>query len=140
VDRPRIEARADQKQLVPQPSGRADLERLSTPQLIARLAQDAQNLVKAEIELGKSELRAGLAGVVATLRRLVVGVVLALMACSVFAAGAVLALSLVLPAWAAAFIVGGVLALASLVAFALVRRRVVAAPSLTNGAQEPFSK
>jgi hypothetical protein len=134
VDRPRIDAPAGQKQLAaPRPAGRGDLERLTTPQLIARLAQDAQNLVKAEIELGKSELRASLAGGLATLRRVVVGVVLALMASGVFAAGAVLLLSLTLPAWAAAFIVASVLALASLLAFALVRRGG-GRPSGSNGA------
>jgi hypothetical protein len=133
VDRPRIEARSEPKQLEPRPQGRADLERLSTPQLIARLAQDAQNLVKAEIELGKSELRTSLAGALATLRRLVVGVVLALMASSLFAAGAVLVLSLALPAWAAAFIVGGVLALASLLAFVLARRRGTRPAPESNG-------
>jgi hypothetical protein len=100
---------------------RADLTRLSTPQLIARLAQDAQNLVKAEIELGKSELRTTLESALATLKRAAAGVILGLMAVGLFVTGAVLALALVIPAWAAALAVGGTVAVASLVAFSLAR-------------------
>ena len=100
---------------------RSELERLSTPQLIARLAQDAQSLIKAEIELGKSELRAGVASGVSSLRRLAVGVLLALLAANVLAAGGVLALAQALPAWAAALVVGAVLAVASAIAFLRAR-------------------
>jgi hypothetical protein len=102
---------------------RVELDRLTTPQLIARLAQDAQNLVKAEIELGKSELRATVASGLTTLRRLAVGTLLALMAASLLVTGSVLALALVVPAWAAALIVAGGLGAASLTAFALARAR-----------------
>ena len=100
---------------------RPELERLTTAQLIARLAQDAQTLIKAEIELGKSELRAGVSSGLAALRRLTVGVVLALLATNVLVAGAVLGLAQALPAWAAALVIGGVLAVASAIALLLAR-------------------
>jgi hypothetical protein len=100
---------------------RPDLERLSTPQLIARLAQDAQNLIKAEIELGKTELRTSVSSGLSALRRLAVGALLAFLAVNVLVAGAVLALAQVLPGWAAALVVGGVLAVASALAFVLAR-------------------
>jgi hypothetical protein len=122
-------ARADDKGLIETGArsaggrslSRPDLERLSTPQLIARLAQDAQTLIKAEIELGKSELRAGVSTALATLRRLLAGVVLALLAAGVLVAGGVLALAQALPAWAAALVVASLLAAASAIAFARAR-------------------
>jgi hypothetical protein len=115
------------RQLVGKPAGgplapRVELDKLSTPQLIARLAQDAQTLVKAEIELGKNELKAGVASGLSTLARLTLATLLALMAAGLFATGAVLALALMMPAWAAALIVGGALAVASAVGFAVARR------------------
>ncbi len=122
-------ARADEKGLVETSARsaaghslqRPELERLTTPQLIARLAQDAQTLIKAEIELGKSELRAGVASGLSTLRRLTVGVVLALLAANVLVAGAVLGLAQALPAWASALIIGVVLAAAAAIAFMRAR-------------------
>jgi hypothetical protein len=116
------------RQLVGKPAGgplapRVELDKLSTPQLIGRLAQDAQTLVKAEIELGKSELKAGLASGLSTLARLTLATLLALMAASLFATGAVLALAKTMPAWAAALIVGGALAAVSAVAFSMARGR-----------------
>jgi hypothetical protein len=131
MERPRSEGRTERpaatKELVGTPAGgrelapRVELDKLSTPQLIARLAQDAQTLVKAEIELGKTELRAGVNSGLTTLAKLALATLLALMAASLFATGAVLALAQVVPAWAAALIVGGALALASVVAFSLAR-------------------
>src|SRR4051812_25116015 len=44
-------------------SSNGDVTRLSTTELMARIAQDAQGLVKAEISLAKTELRADLRGV-----------------------------------------------------------------------------
>jgi hypothetical protein len=121
-----VESGTGSRQLVGKPAAgplasRVEPDKLSTPQLIARLAQDAQTLVKAEIELGKNELKAGVASGLSTLARLTLATLLALLAASLFAAGGVLALALVLPAWAAALIVGGALAAASAVAFSLAR-------------------
>ena len=105
------------------PPQRADLERLTTPQLVARLAQDAQTVIKAEIDLGKSELRVGVAGALAALRRLAVGVVLGLLGAGALVAGCVLALAQALPAWAAALVIGALLAVASAIALLAGRSR-----------------
>ena len=98
-----------------------ELDKLSTPQLVARLAQDAQNLLKAEIELGKSELRSAVSSARQGVTRMALGVVLGFLAANVFVAGTVLALAQVIPAWAAAFSVGAALALGSVVTIHLGR-------------------
>ena len=91
----------------------AEVSRLSTPELVARIAQDAQDLVKAEIQLAKSELRNTVQGVGAVAKRMAVAAVLALGAYFTLLAAAVAGLSLVLETWAAALIVGGVLLLSA---------------------------
>jgi len=82
-----------------------DLSRLTTGELVSRIAQDAQGLVKAEIQLAKAELRADLTRMLATARR--TGVALGFVTASllVLVAAAVLALSTLMAAWAAALIV-----------------------------------
>jgi hypothetical protein len=125
VDRPKPEARSLTVS-ANQPSAerslaRSELDRLSTPQLVARLAHDAQTLLKAEIELGKSELRAAVASVEQGIRRATLAVVLGFLAANALVAGAILALAQVLEAWAAAFLVGLILAVGSFAAFRLAR-------------------
>src|SRR5215204_1896148 len=89
----------------------AEIAKLSTPELVARIAQDAQDLVKAEIQLAKSEVRNTVQGVSAVAKRMAVAGVLALGAYLTLLGAAVAGLSLVLETWAAALIVGGVLLL-----------------------------
>jgi hypothetical protein len=96
-----------------------EVTKLSTPELVARIAQDAQDLVKAEIQLAKSELRSTVQGVGAVAKRMAVAGVLALGAYLTLLAAAVAGLSMVLETWAAALIVGGVLLLTALM-FALM--------------------
>jgi uncharacterized membrane protein YqjE len=99
----------------PEPASRApraadgDVSRLSTTGLMARIAQDAQGLVKAEIQLAKTELRADLHGMVATVRRAALAFALLGAGAAMLLVTAVLALSRVLPAWAAALVVAGAL-------------------------------
>jgi hypothetical protein len=97
----------------------AEIAKLSTPELVARIAQDAQDLVKAEIQLAKSELRSTVHGVGAVAKRMAVAGVLALGAYLTLLGAAVAGLSMVLETWAAALIVGGVLLLTALM-FALM--------------------
>jgi uncharacterized membrane protein YqjE len=107
--------RGELPQKPPEPTARGsrrpdgDVSRLSTPELMARIAQDAQGLVKAEINLAKTELRADLHGLLATVRRGAVAIVLLAAGVAMLLATAVLALCLVLPAWAAALVVSGAL-------------------------------
>jgi hypothetical protein len=100
----------------------SEVSKLSTPELVARIAQDAQGLVKAEIQLAKSELRSTVQGVGAVAKRMAVAGVLALGAYLTLLGAAVAGLSLVLETWAAALIVGGVL-LASALLMALLGAR-----------------
>jgi Putative Actinobacterial Holin-X, holin superfamily III len=97
----------------------AEIAKLSTPELVARIAQDAQDLVKAEIQLAKSEVRSTVQGVGAVAKRMAVAGVLGLGAYLTLLGAAVAGLSLVLETWAAALIVGGVLLL-SAVTFAML--------------------
>jgi len=97
----------------------AEIAKLSTPELVARIAQDAQDLVKAEIQLAKSEVRSTVHGVAAVAKRMAVAGVLALGAYLTLLGAAVAGLSMVLETWAAALIVGGILLLTALM-FALM--------------------
>jgi hypothetical protein len=92
-----------------------DVSRLSTPELVARIAQDAQDLVKAEISLAKSELRATVQDVGAVAKRMAIAAALALGAYFTLLGAAVAGLSLVLETWAAALIVGGVLLVTAII-------------------------
>jgi uncharacterized membrane protein YqjE len=92
-----------------------DISRLSTPELVGRIAQDAQDLVKAEIQLAKAELKSTAQRVTATVSRLAVAAVFLLGAYLTLIAAAVIALSEVVELWAAPLIVGGGLLLLGLV-------------------------
>jgi uncharacterized membrane protein YqjE len=92
-----------------------DISRLSTPELVARIAQDAQDLVKAEIQLAKSELKTTAQRVTSTVSRMAVAAVFLLGAYLTLIAAAVIALSNVVELWAAPLIVGGGLLLLGLV-------------------------
>jgi hypothetical protein len=106
----------------------SDVSRLSTPELVARIAQDAQDLVKAEIQLAKSELRNTIQGVGSVAKRMAVAVVLGLGAYLTLLGAAVAGLSLVLETWAAALIVGSVLLLSALLLAVLGAKAAPKAP------------
>jgi hypothetical protein len=86
-----------------------DVARLSTPELMVRIAHDAQDLVKAEIQLAKSELKSTAHQVTATVSRMAVAAALLFGAYLALIAAAVIGLSYVVELWAAPLIVGGAL-------------------------------
>jgi uncharacterized membrane protein YqjE len=79
--------------------------RLSTTELVARIARDAQSLVKAEIQLARTELRADLQKVASSIRRLGAAIALGSAGAAMALVTVVLVLALFMPAWAAALIV-----------------------------------
>lgn len=90
---------------------KADLGELSTGELVSQLSEQVSHLVRDELRLAQAELKqkgkragigAGLAGA---------GGVLSLYGLSALVVAVIAALALVLPVWAAALIVGGVLLL-----------------------------
>src|SRR5688572_1469952 len=85
----------------------ADVSRLSTPELVARIAQDAQDLVKAEIQLAKSEVRNTVQGVGAAAKRFAIAIPLFLGGYFALIAAAIIGLTEVLLPWAAALVVAG---------------------------------
>jgi hypothetical protein len=99
-----------------------DVSRLSTPELVARIAQDAQNLVKAEIQLAKSELRADVHGAVSAVKRLGAAAAFGVAALSMLLVTVVLALAEIMPAWAAALLVTVALSVATAVVLRLASR------------------
>jgi Putative Actinobacterial Holin-X, holin superfamily III len=105
-----------------------EVSKLSTPELVARIAQDAQDLVKAEIQLAKSELRNTIQGVGAVAKRMAVAGVLGLGAYFTLLGAAVAGLSLVLETWAAALIVGGVLLVSAVLLAVLGARAAPRSP------------
>lgn len=87
----------------------ADVSRLTTPELVARIAQDAQDLVKAEIQLAKSEVRSTVQGVGAAAKRFAIAIPLFLGGYFALIAAAIIGLTEVLLPWAAALVVAGAL-------------------------------
>jgi len=90
---------------------KADLGELSTGELVSQLSEQVSHLVRDELRLAQAELKqkgkragigAGLAGA---------GGVLSLYGLSALVVAVIAALALVLPVWAAALIVGGILLL-----------------------------
>ena len=111
----------------PRPQGEGatrpeDISHLSTAELVARIAQDAQNLVKAEIQLAKSELREDVKGAVSTVKRLGAAAGFGVAAVSMLLVTVVLALSEIMPAWAAALVVTVALTAATVVVLRLASR------------------
>lgn len=104
--------------------GDPELEGLSTPQLMSRLSEQTSELFSAELRLAKAEIQqsvkhagigVGLFGGAGTLVWFALGTLVA---------AAVLALDLVLPAWAAALVVAGLL-LAAAAVLGLVGKKQV---------------
>jgi uncharacterized membrane protein YqjE len=102
--------------------------------LVGRLREDVRGLVQSEIDLAKAEVRdkvktqgkgAALAGVAA---------VLALFALVALLIAAILALDIVMPAWAAALVVGGVLLLLAAILALVAKRKLSSGPPVPNAA------
>lgn len=90
-------------------------EPASTRDLISRLTRDTTDLVRQEIQLARTEISENLGRAVTGLILLQVGLLTAFAALIVLLDAAVYALALVLPGWAAALIVGGVVVVVGLI-------------------------
>ena len=85
----------------------------SVPEILEDIASNLTELIQAEFRLAKSELKEGAEKVAGPGATLGAGVVLAFYGLGFLLLAAVYALSLVMAAWLATLIVGGVLALAA---------------------------
>jgi hypothetical protein len=103
---------------------RAKLREQPLPELISQLSSDLTLLVRQEIALAKREAEDKLRLVKAEALAVSIGGVLLHVGLLVLVAAGVLALAEVLPAWAAALIVGGVLAVAGVVLLAQAKARL----------------
>jgi hypothetical protein len=100
-------------------------QRLGTAALMMKVVSQAELLAKKEIELAKTELRADLHSEARVAEGLGIAAVAALVTVNLLLVTAALALSLVMPGWAAGLIVSGVMLIVALL-FATVswRRRL----------------
>jgi hypothetical protein len=110
------------------PTGAPPSGDLSLPQLMTRLSEQTGELVRAEVALARAELQRSVRHAGLGIGLLGTSGVLALYAGGVLVAAAVLALALVIPAWAAALAVGGALLLAVALAGVAGTKQVQQAP------------
>jgi hypothetical protein len=97
------------------PLDRPAVSALSTRDLLARIAEDAKELVQTEVQLARAELKVDLREEVTAAKGLGVGALLAYAGVILLLVTAVLGLSNVLPPWAAGLCVAGVVLLAAAV-------------------------
>jgi Flp pilus assembly protein TadB len=100
----------------------------TTGELLGALAKQSGDLVKKEIELAKAEVRLDVKREVQMAAGLGVAAFFAFAACCLVVVAAVLALATVLPAWASALVVAGVMVAISAVAAAVGWKRRVKQP------------
>jgi len=91
------------------------VEDLSTPALVEKILRDASELVKTEVALARSELRADLKAELRTAKGLGAGALAAIAAINLLLMTAVLGLARVMPDWAAGLAVSSLLILAALI-------------------------
>lgn len=91
--------------------GRSDVFERSIGDVLSDLFRDGSSLIRQEIELAKTEMRENVSSMVRDGMGIAIGGALAFVGLLALVAAAILALALIMPAWAAALIVGGVLAL-----------------------------
>jgi uncharacterized membrane protein YqjE len=96
----------------------------STATLVREAMTDAVEVVQAHFELAVLEVREDARAAAKVAAGLALGSALALLALAFFGIAGALALALVLPAWAAYLIVGGVVALAAAVVLGKAWRRL----------------
>jgi hypothetical protein len=106
----------------------APAEALSTPALFQEITHQAHRLITAQIDLAKAELRADLAREEQTVAGLGVAAAAGLMTVNLLLVTAVLALSSVLPAWAAGLCVSGAVLLFAAIAGAVAWGKRVRRP------------
>jgi hypothetical protein len=99
--------------------------RLSTPQLLKEIAAQGRLLVKKQIELGKTELKADARTEAKVAGGLGIAAICAIITITLLLVTVVLALAQVLPGWAAGLIVSGVMAaVVAIVAAVSWKRRI----------------
>ncbi len=101
---------------------------LSLPQVIKEIWTQFSRLMRKEIELAKTELRADIRSEVFMLSGLGIAAVLVLLTISMLLVTLILALSEILPGWAAGLIVSGVLLLLSAIVAIISWRKLVKVP------------
>jgi membrane-bound ClpP family serine protease len=88
--------------------GAARAENLSTRELVAEISGKVSLLVKKEVELAKTEMKANVQAELAMLKAMVAAAVAGLLGLNTLLVAVVFALALKMPGWLAALIVGGV--------------------------------
>jgi uncharacterized membrane protein YqjE len=107
------------------PDSRQKLETESTPALIKAALKDVTELAKTHVELARAEVRADLKSELAAVKGLGIGALAALVGVTLFLVTGILALALVMPAWAAGLVVSGaVLIFAAVMAAVGWKKRV----------------
>jgi len=101
---------------------------LSTRALISEITGKASVLVRKEVELARAEIRADFASELAMVKALGVALVAALLGLNLLLVAGVLALGAVMPAWAAALLVGGIILLVAAVVGSIGWTRRVTSP------------
>lgn len=102
--------------------GREEVYERSIGDVLSDLFQDGSELMRQEIELARAEMRENVSRIAKDGIGIAIGGALALVGLFALVAAAILALGLVMPYWASALIVGGVLLLFGvIVAMANVR-------------------
>jgi Putative Actinobacterial Holin-X, holin superfamily III len=112
-------------------SGRA--RALSTRELIAEILSKASALVQKEVELARTEIKADVNAYLGMARSFAIAAVAALAGLNMLLVALVAALSLYLPAWLAALLVGGLLLLCGgIIAWVAWTRRVTNVLAVTR--------
>ncbi len=104
--------------------GSSDTSTMGTGELIARLSEQTSTLVRDEMRLAQAEYSAKAKHAATGLGMFGAGGLLALYGLGALVAAAVIALALVVPGWAAALIVGGILLAVAGVVSLLGRKQV----------------
>lgn len=94
---------------------RGDPFERSIGEVLSDLFSDGSELIRQEVELAKTEMRENISNMTRDSIGIVVGGVMALVGMLALVAAAILALGLVLPYWASALIVGGLLMIIGLI-------------------------
>ena len=102
--------------------------RLSVGELVSEISQQVSLLVKKQVELARTEIKADLKTELAAVGGLSFAAIVVLAALNMLLVAAAFALALVLPGWAAALIVAGALIVIALVAAGVSWRRRVREP------------
>lgn len=110
---------------------------LSTRELIGEIAGKATRLIKTEAELAKAELKADLQSELAMAKGFAVALVCALLGLNTLLVALVFGLTVWMPGWLAALIMGGVmLGLAAIIGFISWSRRVTPLAATRKSLQE----